>query len=161
MRFVVPKSVSRPSASRVRRGFTLIEAAMVTVIVGVGILATMELLAAGSMANGASTKLTTAMGLASNIHEMSLGVPYSSVMTLNGLNYQPPVDAKKVAITATPLANWRQQVTVNYVDENLITNTVPNTQVEPTARITVTISHYGKVVYTNSWLAAASEWPPP
>ncbi len=132
-----------------------------TVIVGVGIMATLELLAAGSMANGASTQLTTAMGLASNIHEMSLGVAYQDVMTLNGLNYKPPVDARKTAITASAVANWRQQVAVNYVDKNLVTNTVPNTQVEPTARITVTISHNNDVVYTNSWLAAASEWPPP
>ena len=145
----------------IRRGFTLIEAAIVTVIVGVGIMAMLELLAAGSMANGASAELTTAMGLASNMHEMSLGVEYKDVMTLNGLSNQPPKDAKKQPITDPSLANWRQQMAVSYVDHNLITNTVPNTQQEPTARITVTISRNGGVVYTTSWLAAASEWPPP
>jgi type II secretory pathway pseudopilin PulG len=144
-----------------RHAFTLIEAAIVTVIVGVGIMAMMELLAAGSMANGASAELTTAMGLASNMHEMTLGVEYKDVMTLNGLNYSPPRDAKKIQINEPSLANWRQQVAVNKLDENFIINTVPNTQTEPTVRITVTISRNGSVVYTTSWLAAASEWPPP
>jgi len=37
-----------------RRGFTLIEAALVTIIVGVAGVATMELLAAGTVANGES-----------------------------------------------------------------------------------------------------------
>src|SRR5437773_5964525 len=95
---------------RLRRGFTLMEAAIVTVIVGVGIVGMLELLASGSMANGQSTELTTAMGLAGNIHEMSLGVTYTSILTLDGLNYTPPVDARKVAISDLP--NWRQQVTV-------------------------------------------------
>jgi type II secretory pathway pseudopilin PulG len=144
-----------------RQAFTLIEAAIVTVIVGVGIMAMLELLAAGSMANGASAELTTAMGLASNIHEMSLGVEYANVMTLNNLSYQPPVDAKKITITDSSLAQWRQQVTVNYLDRHLITSTVPNTQIEPAARITVTVSRNGAPVYTTSWLAAASEWTLP
>ena len=163
-------SVRNISISRLRLGgqrsgsrsaFTLIEAAIVTVIVGVGIMAMLELLAAGSMANGASAELTTAMGLASNIHEMSLGVEYKNVMTLNGLNKMPPVDAKSNQINDPSLAQWRQQVAVNYLNPHLITTTVPNTQVEPTARITVTISRNGSVVYTTSWVAAASEWPPP
>jgi hypothetical protein len=92
---------------------------------------------------------------------MSLGVEYANVMTLNNLNYNPPVDAKKATLTDPSLANWRQQVTVNYLNRNLITTTVPNTQVEPTARITVTVSRYNSPVYTTSWIAAASEWTLP
>jgi len=58
------------------RGFTLIEAAMVTVIVGVGVVAMLQLLAAGTVSNSEGTELTTAINLANNIREMSLGLAY-------------------------------------------------------------------------------------
>ena len=64
-----------PSAHR-RRGFTLIEAAMVTVIIGVGVVSMLQLLAAGTMSNSEGTELTTAINLANNVREMSLGLDY-------------------------------------------------------------------------------------
>src|SRR5688500_4836529 len=99
---------------RPRRGFTLIEAAIVTVVVGVGIVGMLQLLAAGTLANTESTELTTALNLAGNVHEMSLSVPYQNIMTLDGQQYSPPIDSKKQTISA--LTNWKQAVTVNYVD---------------------------------------------
>jgi hypothetical protein len=48
---------------------------MVTVIVGVGVLAMLQLLAAGTVSNSDSAELTTAMTLANNIRELSLGLP--------------------------------------------------------------------------------------
>ena len=61
------------SRSAPRRGFTLIEAALAIVIVGVGVTALLELLAAGTMSNSAGTELTTAINLANNIHEITIG----------------------------------------------------------------------------------------
>jgi Tfp pilus assembly protein PilV len=69
----------RPSLATVRvsrrrsGGFTLIEAAIVTAIVGIGIVGLLELLAAGSMANINSKQLTTAVFLANNVNEMMQG----------------------------------------------------------------------------------------
>ena len=65
-----------PGASRLRRGFTLIESAMVTVIIGVGVVGMLELLAAGTVSNSEGTELTTAINLANNIREMSLGMAF-------------------------------------------------------------------------------------
>lgn len=153
-----------------RGGFTLIEAAIVTAIVGIGIVAMLELLAAGTMANNDSTELTTAMNLAQNIHEMSLGIKYTDIMTLDGRSWSPPVDGQLRFNTATPpavtsygnaisnLPNWRQTISVDYVDPDRITMTVPKTQVEPTARIQVTITHNNTIIYQTAWLAAASQW---
>src|SRR5439155_2149211 len=126
-----------------RRGFTLIEAAIVTVIVGVGIVGMLELMAAGTMANTEATELTTAMGLVSNIHERSLGIAYDQLMTnFNDKTWSPPIDAK--ANTITSMSNWSQVVDFQYLDPDSIKNAVPDTQPEPTARITVTIKHYNR-----------------
>src|SRR4051812_17096804 len=65
-----------PRAARSRRGFTLIEAAMVTVIVGVGVVGMLELLAAGTMSNTKGTELTTAINLANNVREITLGLQF-------------------------------------------------------------------------------------
>src|SRR5688572_18945610 len=101
-------------ASRAR-GFTLIEAAMVTAIVGIGIVAIMQLLASGTMANTQATELTTAMGLVGNIHERALGLPYDEVFTkLDNKDYSPPVNSQESQVSG--LTNWHQIVDVKYVD---------------------------------------------
>jgi len=74
MRYPFPTRTRHPAAGR--RGFTLIEAAMVTVIIGVGVVAMLQLLAAGTVSNSEGTELTTAINLANNIREMSLGLAY-------------------------------------------------------------------------------------
>lgn len=61
------------SPRALRRGFTLIEAALAILIIGVGVTALLELLAAGTMSNSAGTELTTAINLANNIHEITIG----------------------------------------------------------------------------------------
>jgi prepilin-type N-terminal cleavage/methylation domain-containing protein len=63
-------------SARGRRGFTLIEAAMVTVIIGVGVVAMLQLLAAGTVSNSEGTELTTGINLANNVREMSLALAF-------------------------------------------------------------------------------------
>jgi Tfp pilus assembly protein PilV len=72
-----PPPPARPAArARSARGFTLVEAAMVLVICGVGVMSMLQLLAAGSAENGDAAKLTTAMTLANNVREMSLALAF-------------------------------------------------------------------------------------
>src|SRR5215218_3538050 len=99
MRLIMRSESTHHCRSAARRGFTLIEAMIVTVIVGVGIVGMLQLLAAGSMANGDATDVTTAMNLAAHIHERSLATKYSNIMTLKGASYSPPKDAKLTTIT--------------------------------------------------------------
>ena len=68
-----PPSLRRATG---RRGFTLVEAAMVMVIIGVGVMAMLELLAAGTAANGDAARLATAITLADNAREMSVALAY-------------------------------------------------------------------------------------
>jgi prepilin-type N-terminal cleavage/methylation domain-containing protein len=69
------RSTRKPARSR--RGFTLIEAAMVTVIIGVGVVSMLQLLAVGTVSNSEGTELTTAINLANNIREASLALAFS------------------------------------------------------------------------------------
>src|SRR5687768_1644559 len=146
---------SRFSRRRFRaNGFTLIEVAIATVIIGVGFTATLQLLAAGTVSNKEGTELTTAIHLAGNIHEASLQAEYADQFALEGV-HNPPKDANLRAMA--DMNGWRQVVDVRYVDRNLLTTAVPDTQVEPTARVTVTVERNGSFVYSTSWIAAASE----
>ena len=147
-----------PRGCRGRRGFTLVEAAIVTVVIGVGVVALLELLAAGTMGNGRAAQATTALGLVNNVHERALNVKYADLFaTFNDMSYSPPVDASGAPIAG--MAQWRQVVDVKYVDRNHVAKDVPDTQVEPVARVTVTILHDGTPIYNTSWLMAASRWP--
>jgi len=51
--------------------------------------------------------------------------------------------------------NWAQQVTVQSVAPDNLTASRPNSVTLPTARVTVTITHNGKYVYSESWIVSA------
>jgi type II secretory pathway pseudopilin PulG len=142
------------------RGFTLVEAAIVTAIVGFCIVGVLQLMAAGTMANTEAAETTTAMGLAGNIHERALSVKYPDLFTtFNDKTFSPPIDGRGNAVS--DLATWQQVVDVKYVNPNAITVDVPDTQQEPMIRIIVSINRNGRTVFSSSWFAAASEWPLP
>lgn len=134
-------------------GFTLIEAGMATVIIGVGFTAMLQLLAAGTISNKEGMALTTGIHLAGNLHEASLRTAYDDLFAMQG-THNPPVDANLQSMAG--MNGWQQEVDVSYVDPNLLTNSVPDDQEEPTARVTVTITRNGKPVYRTSWIATSS-----
>src|SRR4029079_9192208 len=88
-----------------------------TVIIGVGVMAMLTLLAAGTAANEDATQLTEAINLANNIHEIKMGMPYydpqtpkawnskeptvaewDNITDLDGASFNPPVDAPRLPI---------------------------------------------------------------
>ena len=148
------------------------EASIVTVIIGVGVTAMLQLLAAGTVANSEGTELTTAINLANNVREISLGLAYrdpqtptqwstkessvtayDDVIDLNGCAFSPPLDARRLPIT--DYSNWSQNVVVQTVAEDQVNSTRPNSTASPTARVAVTITHNSRQVYQTSWLAVA------
>jgi hypothetical protein len=161
------------AATRSRRGFTLIEAAMVTVIIGVGVVGMLELLAAGTMSNTKGTELTTAINLANNVREITLGMQfvdpelpttwgtqegnvgaYDDIKDLDGCTFSPPLDVRRQPIAS--YVNWKQKIRVDTVDPNNVKLALGTKDPrEVTARVTVTIEHAGADVYTMSWLAVA------
>lgn len=157
------------------------------VIVGTGVMALLQLIAAGTMVNASGTNLTTAVNLANNIHEISLGLPiqnssntlpitkesgpptgYTRLWSMNGDTYSPPLDVTRQPIAS--YSNWSQIVTINSVDWNNVTGVRPNNNgvdpnnasvpYDPMARLTVVIKHNNQVVYQTSWLITAPNYVP-
>ncbi len=142
-------SHSPARSSRKRRGFTLIEAAITTVIIGVGCVSMLELLGAGTLANNAGAELTTAMNLAGNVRECMTGVAYTDPVNpthwgaeagettatyndlddFDGKTFSPPLDARRQSLGSN-FDNWSQSVTV---------------------------THNGRQLYSQSWIVAYSD----
>jgi Tfp pilus assembly protein PilV len=160
------------------RGFTLIEAALTTIIVGVGTVGMMQLLATGTMANATSNEMTIGLTLANNVREMldSSTITFAdpnnnthwgleageTAFTANdlddfdGYTFTPAVDSRRLALSY--LTGWTQGIKVETVNPNNITQIIPHgTQPpnqRPMSRITVTVNHNGNFVCQTSWLVS-------
>jgi Tfp pilus assembly protein PilV len=152
-----------------RRGFTLMEVGMGTMIIGLGVMAVLQLTAKLTVSQDGAVDMTVAVNLANNIHELFYNLSFANPTTptqwgpsngqtlatynnnsdFDGSSFSPPIDTERN--TLSNLTGWTQSIAVNSVDPNHITSTVPDgtTSME---RITVTISHLGQTVYTESWL---------
>src|SRR5690349_710230 len=92
-------AIPRRARNRRRGGFTLIEASLATVIIGVGFLSTLTLIAAGTRANLQGAEMSTGVNLARSMREMALQRPYTQLAAWNGMRYMPPQDSRGVAVT--------------------------------------------------------------
>jgi hypothetical protein len=148
---------------------------MVMTLIGLGVLAMLELLAAGSVSNAYGTEMTTAVHLANNIHEISLGLAfydpqdtnkdtwntkeaagitaYDNITDLDGTSFSPPLDVRRLPMPG--YTGWGQRVKVETVAEDQVSSPRPNTMAEPTVRVTATVFHHGRDIYSTSWLAVA------
>jgi Tfp pilus assembly protein PilV len=133
---------------RRRGGFTLIEAAITTAIIGIGVVALLELLAAGTRSNVNASELVTATNLAKQFRERTLQKTFDQVLAMNGTKESPPKDASGNGITQ--LNGWEQTVKVAPVDPARLSLDVIDS--DPTAiRVTVTIAHNQTRVTSASW----------
>lgn len=128
---------ARRRPARGARGFTLLEASLAVLIVGVGFLAVMELFSACTMENQRASQITTAQLLSTNIQEMTgdlsfkdpfyaadtWGVEPSESLTnfndvddFDGMSFNPPMDSTRAGIPE--LSKYTQVVTVMPVDPN-------------------------------------------
>lgn len=96
MRTRNPRPTNRhPRRLRRAGGFTLIEAALTTVIVGTGVLAIVAAQQAYHMKNNWATRTTTAMLLANEMRELTLGLPLHDPIT-GETTYGPESDEDSV-----------------------------------------------------------------
>jgi prepilin-type N-terminal cleavage/methylation domain-containing protein len=167
-----------PSTARhVRRGFTLIEASLATTIVGVGVLAMMQLFAACTSQNQESNHTTTAMLLATNIQETMAGLTlvdpaygvtyfgpepgqtlasYDDVDDFNGQTFNPPIDSSRKPIAE--LSQYSQVVSVWPVYANkLSSNTNPSSPDFPQTTYTGAARVLVRIMYQKTPSAVANE----
>lgn len=151
---------------------------MTTVIIGVGCVAMLRLLGAGTLANNDGAELTTGMNLAGNVRELLTGVAYSDPLypshwgvesgetsvslyddldDFDGKSFSPPIDARRQSLGAN-YSTWAQSVKIETIKPDNLTTTTSHLNLtpdlRPTCRCTVTVTHNGKIVYTQSWIAA-------
>jgi type II secretory pathway pseudopilin PulG len=160
----------RPTAN----AFTLIEAALATVIVGVGIMAMMQLFAVCTQNNAYASHETTAMLLANNIQETMASLPFNDpiqgqkyfgpepnettatwndVDDFDGASFNPPIDSMRN--TLTNMAQYTQDVDVVPVDPDQLTSV----QASYTGAVRITVKIYYQAnasaakqeVYRISW----------
>ncbi len=131
-----------------RRGFTMIEASLTTVIIGVGVAAVMQLLAAGTINNIQSFETTTGVNVGKAFREVTLQKSMSEVIAMNGTYHEPPWDSRSQAMT--DLTGWRQSITVQPVSADNLTLNIADAN--PTAvRVTVMVTHDTRQVCDISW----------
>ncbi len=161
---------------RRRRGLSLLETAMATMVVGLAVLSLIKLVATVTTQNVATQRVTIGLMLANNIREMMAGLPYNDpaigthlgangealatfndVEDFDGLVASPPVDANRQPIPE--LANWKQQVTVKHVSPSnyTLTDSLATDSACTCDRVAVTVSYQPPggawiTVVTTGWL---------
>ena len=153
-------------------GFTLIEAAIATGIIGIGITALMASVAAGTRVNDSGQKLTQAVFLAQEIREWTLKLPFrdpdaadagkppgsdgtnpqtfvDDLDDLMDVTYTPPRDGAGSSIV--DMVGWSQKITLTWRNPNNLAATVAAGASE-IINVSVDISYKGQPLLTTSWL---------
>jgi Tfp pilus assembly protein PilV len=160
-----------------RGGFSLVESALAIVIIGIGIVALVASLDAGSRINGAGRNLTRAVFLAQEIREWTLQLPFrdpdpgdannppgpdgsspqvfvddlDDLYDPAGLVFSPPRDGQGQVLS--DLTGWSQQLTLTWRDPSHLTQTVTPGG-SSVIHVTVSVRLQGKEVFTTNWLVA-------
>jgi prepilin-type N-terminal cleavage/methylation domain-containing protein len=163
---------SRRRSGAVRTGFTLIEVAIATAVIGIAVVALLTALAAGTRTNSAGQELSQAVFLSEAVREWTLTLPYSDedpgdvgnppgpdgsdptdfvddLDDLLSVTYDPPKNS--MGNDLTDMIGWSQVVSLTYRDPNDL-DTVVSPGPTDVARVEVTIQHTGRDILTTGWL---------
>jgi len=161
--------------NRVRRGgFSLVEVAVTTTIVGVGVTALLLSVGSGTKVNAGASELTQAVFLAQEIREWTIKLPFSDpdladqgkppgsdgsdpqvfvddLDDLMGVTYSPPRDGRGLAITSA--IGWAQRITITWRDPDNLASIVGDGATD-VVYVQVDILHRERCVYTTGWIVA-------
>ena len=165
--------MNRGAFRRVRDGFTLIEVAVATAIVGIGVAALMACLAAGTRTSRAGQQLAQAVFLIQEARERTLKLPFSDpsgsgtvpgpeagedpqvavddLDDLTGVTFSPPCDACGQPIAA--LVGWSQTFTLTWRDPDDLTSVAPAGTTD-IIHVQVDVAYQGQIVQSAGWLVA-------
>jgi prepilin-type N-terminal cleavage/methylation domain-containing protein len=158
------------------QAFTLIEAMVATVILGMGVAAVVVSLGSGSRINQAGRDMTQATLLAQNIREWTLQLPFTDpdeetppppgpdgsspqvfvddLDDLMNVTYSPPRDGSGEALS--DMGDWSQTITMSWRDPVDI-NTAVADGASDLLYLEVTISKHGQEVVKTGWLVGKRE----
>jgi prepilin-type N-terminal cleavage/methylation domain-containing protein len=155
-----------------KRGFSLIEALIAILLVGLAIASLVAANSAFTKANGAGTDLSTAEFLLEQVRELTTLLPvidpetevavfgpetgetlanYDDLDDFDGANFSPPISAQRS--TLTDFAAYSQQVTVENVNPSNFEQVIAD-HGSCFVRITVRVLKNSKEVCSASWLRA-------
>ncbi|MFB3891858.1 MAG: prepilin-type N-terminal cleavage/methylation domain-containing protein [Phycisphaerae bacterium] len=155
-----------------RGGFTLVEVAVATAIIGLGVAALLATIAAGTRSNAAGQKLTQATFLAQEIREWTLRLPFSDpdpgdagnppgpdgsdphvfvddLDDLMDVTFSPPRDGRGSAISG--MDNWSQTITMTWRDPSSL-STIVSPGASNAIYVQVVVSYHSQPVLTTGWL---------
>jgi len=160
--------------ARRRSGFTLVEIAVATAVIGIGITALVTSLQAGTSANSGSEKVNTATFLAQQIHEWTLRLPFKDPDAADANNPPGPdgTDAYHLVDDLDDLLNvtyssdhpspepsvstppgWSETITLTWRDPKDLQKTVAN-GTSDVINVQVEVKFAGKHVLTTQYLVA-------
>lgn len=175
------RSAARPGeaplkgpSQRGRGGFTLIEVAVATAIIGIGVTALLSTVAAGTRANGAGRTLTQATFIAQELREWTLRLPFKDpdpadatkppgndgsdpqtfvddLDDLMNVTYSPPRDGRGQPMT--DLVGWEQRITLTWRNPSNIAQTVANGGSD-LIYVHVAVRYRNQEVLTTGWLVS-------
>lgn len=104
-------------------GFSLIEVAVATVIIGLGVTALLLSVGAGTRVNDDAQELTQATFLAGEVREWATNQTFANLSALaSPTTFSPPHDGSGNAIT--DLAGWSQIISITWRDGANLNNNV-------------------------------------
>lgn len=165
----------RTIVSANRGGFSLVEVAVATAIIGIGVVALMTAIGSGTRTNEAGRQITQAVFLAQEIREWTRRLPFKDPETpknppgpdesdpqvfvddlddLMGITYSPARDAHGLPIA--DMTSWSQTITLTWRNAADLTSVVSN-DASDIVHVQVDISYQGKQVLSTGWLVTRKE----
>jgi len=152
-------------------GFTIIEALIATILVGLAIVALVMANGVFTQANAAAVNLSTAQFLVEQIRELTVVLPvvdpttedatfgpeegslasYDDLDDFDGTSFSPPINASRS--TMSDLSSFTQQITVENVNSSNFNQTVADHS-SPFVKVTVTVSQNSQPLTSATWLRA-------
>lgn len=153
-----------------REGFSLIEAAVATAIIGIGVVALMAAIRAGTQTNEAGRQITQAVFLAQEIREWTRRLPFKDPQTpddppgpdqsdpqvfvddlddLMAVTYSPPRDAHGSPIT--DMTPWSQTITLTWRSPTDLTSVVTS-GASDIVHVQVEIYYQAQEILSTGWL---------